>query len=101
IEQIEYLVNYPVWTRAWLVNFVDNYDWFQTTCERFLRYETSLWHRAFLRIDKKKYAVNHRHYTFNFTTKVGVSRGVHDVNTVFSIGTCICPFNCSVFCKNG
>jgi hypothetical protein len=35
-EQVEYLVNNPVRTRARTVNFVDNYDWLQTVGKCFL-----------------------------------------------------------------
>ena len=94
-EQVEDLVNNPVRTRARTVNFVDNNDWLQTMGESFFGHEARLWHWAIHCVNDQQNGVYHGHYTFNFTTEVGVPWGINDVDTV------VIPFNRGVFREDG
>ncbi len=82
VEQVEYLVQDPVRTRAWTVNLVDDHDRTQAGFESLLGHETGLRHRAVLGIDQQQHGVDHRHHALYFTTEVGVARGVHDIDVV-------------------
>jgi len=62
------------------VYLVDEYDRAQAEFERLGEYEFGLWQWAFCGIAKEHYAVYHGKYALYFTAKVGVARGVHDVD---------------------
>ncbi|MNZ27469.1 hypothetical protein D3C78_446880 [compost metagenome] len=95
VEQVEDLVQNPVRTRARTVNLVDDHDWTQAGFESLLGHETGLRHRAVLSVDQQQYGVDHRHYTLNLATEVGVAGGVDDVDVV------AVPVDGGVFRQNG
>ena len=94
-EQVEYLIDNPVRARARTVNFVDNNNRLQTVGKSFLGDEARLRHRTIKGINHQQHRIYHGHDTFNFTTEVGVPRGINDVDTV------IIPFDSSVFSEDG
>ena len=95
VKQIENFIQNPIRTRARTVYFVNNHNRTQTTLERFLGYETGLWHRAVLRVHQQTHRVHHRHDAFHFTAEVGVSGSIHDVDAV------VVPADGGVFRQNG
>ncbi len=94
-EQVEDLINNPVRTRARAVNFVDNHDWFQAMGECFFGYEARLRHWAVKCVNHQQHGIHHGHHALNFTTEVGVPRGINDVDTV------VIPFDRGVFSEDG
>jgi hypothetical protein len=58
-------------------------------------HEARLWHWAIHCVNDQQNGVYHGHYTFNFTTEVGVPWGINDVDTV------VIPFNRGVFREDG
>ncbi|MNS15201.1 hypothetical protein D3C72_468330 [compost metagenome] len=80
VEQFKCCVDGPFSACARTINFVQDNDRFQAEGQCLARHETRLWHRAFLCIHQQQYAVNHRQYTFHFTTEVGVAWGINDVD---------------------
>jgi hypothetical protein len=58
-------------------------------------HEARLRHWAIHCVNDQQNGVYHGHYTFNFTTEVGVPRGINDVDTV------VIPFNRGVFREDG
>ena len=95
VEQIEDLIHYPVRTSTRTVDLVDDHDGLQTLGERLLGHETGLRHRAVNGVDQQQHGVNHGEYALNFTTEVGVTRGIHDVDAV------VVPADRSVLGENG
>ena len=95
VEQVEDLVQNPVRTRARTVNLVDHDDWLQAGFESLLGHEAGLRHRAVLGVDQQQHGVDHRHYTLNLATEVGVAGGVDDVDVV------AVPVDGGVFRQNG
>ncbi len=81
-EQVEYLINNPVRARARTVNFVDNNNRLQTVGKSFLGDEARLRHRTIKGINHQQHRIYHGHDTFNFTTEVGVPRGINDDYTL-------------------
>ena len=63
-----------------LVDLVDDHDRLQTEFDSLLQHETSLRHWTFEGIDQKQHAVGHVQDTLHLTAKVGVARGVDDVD---------------------
>ena len=75
------------------VDLVNHDDWFQATRKGLHSHEARLWHWAILGINDQQYTINHRHHTLNFTTEIGVTWGVNDVNPVFLASFFIGPTN--------
>ncbi len=48
--------------------------------KRLLEHKPRLRHRTFGGIDEQKHAIRHRQHAFHFTAKVGVARGVNQVD---------------------
>jgi hypothetical protein len=63
--------------------------------KRLFGYEARLRHWAIHCVNDQQNGVYHGHYTFNFTTEVGVPRGINDVDTV------VIPFDSGVFSEDG
>ena len=61
----------------------------------FFGHEARLRHRTIHCIHHQQHGVAHGHYTFNFTTEVGVPRGINDVDAV------VIPFDSGVFSEDG
>ena len=62
------------------VNLVDDENNRQALFQRLAQNEASLGERAFGGVDEEHHAVDHRKTALNFATKVGVTRGVDDVD---------------------
>ena len=62
------------------VNLIDNYTGLQSQFNRLLQDKAGLRHRSFKGIYQKKNPIRHIEYTFYFPTKVGVTRGIDDVD---------------------
>ena len=62
------------------VHLVDHHDGFQSDLQGFLQHEARLWHRAFKSVNQQQASVGHVQHAFYLTAKVGVSRGVDDVD---------------------
>ena len=95
VKQLKCCVDHVVRARSWLVNFVDHHNGLETQGQSFLGDETSLGQGAFLRIDQQHHAVDHGQCALNFTAKVGVARGVHNVDVrVFPADSAVFGQNC-------
>src|SRR5690606_26051061 len=94
VEQIEYLVNDPIWASAGAVDFVNNDNGLQSTLKRLTGHKAGLRHGAIHCVHQQAYAIYHRQYALNFTAEVGVSGGVYYVDPV------IVPFNGCIFSEN-
>jgi hypothetical protein len=93
-EQVEYLIDNPVRTRARTVNFVDNNDWLQAMGKAF--WSRSAFAASGHPLHQPPAARSQPWtYTLNFTTEVGVPWGINDVDTV------VIPFDCGVFREDG
>ena len=82
VEQVENLVDHPVRTCAGTVDLVDHHDRLEAHGERLLGNEARLRHRSVHRVHQDQHRVDHRQHAFDLATKVGVSRGVDDVDPV-------------------
>ena len=65
---------------ARLINLVDNDDGFQPYLQCLLQDEARLGHRAFEGIDEQEATIGHVQHALHLTAKVGVARGVDDVD---------------------
>ncbi len=95
VEQIKNLVDYPVRTCAFAVNFIDDHNWIKTTGKGFLRDKARLRHRAIDGINQQENAIHHRQHTFNFTAEVGMPGGINDIDVI------VFPVDGGVFGENG
>ena len=80
VEQIKGGIDHIVRARARAVNFIDHHNRLQTQGQCFFGDKASLWHGAFHRVNEQHHAVDHGQSALNLAPKVGVSRGVHDVD---------------------
>ena len=71
-----------IWAAVWLIHLIDNHDRLQTNFNRFLKHEASLRHWTFKSINEQQTAVGHVEHTLHFTTEIGVSRGIYNVDFV-------------------
>ena len=79
-HQIEYFFVYFVRCTIVFVNFVDHQQGFDPHRQRFSKNETRLRHWTLESIHQQTNSVCHVQYTFNLTSKVGVTRSVDDVD---------------------
>ena len=77
------------------VDLVDTYDNRELQCKCFFQNEFGLWHGTFKSVNKKNHSIDHLKDTFYFSTEIGMSRSVNDIDL------CIFINNCSIFGKNG
>ena len=56
-----------------------------TRLECFFKNEARLWHRAINGIDQEENSIHDEHHALNFTTEVGVARGINNID----LDTCI------------
>ena len=75
-SQVDHLVRASVLT----VNLVNHHDGAQSQLERLTQHETGLGHRAFSGINEEQAAVYHTEYALHFSTEIGVSGGIYDVD---------------------
>src|SRR5690606_36963644 len=94
-EEVEYLIDDPIRTRAVAVDLVDDNDGIEAICKGFLGDEARLRHRAVDRIDQQQYRIHHRQHALDFTAEIGVTGGVDDVDAV------IIPVDGGVFREDG
>ena len=94
-EEIEDLVENFFGALIRTVDLIDDDDWLQTKLQGFTQNEFGLWHWAFGRVNQQNNTINHRQDTFDFTTEIGVARGINDVDTGLA------PLNCCRLCHNG
>ena len=80
---------------VFFIYLINDNDWFQIKLQCFLQNESCLWHRTFKCINKQTNTIGHFQNTFNFATKVGVTRCVNNINLYAFI------FYRCVFRKNG
>ncbi len=79
-EKIKGLIQSPLGTRTRLINFIYHHDGFVAGLNRFPQYELGLRHRTFFRVHDQQYAVYHAHNSLYLAAKIGVTRGVYDIN---------------------
>ncbi|MNN17045.1 hypothetical protein D3C81_1302140 [compost metagenome] len=84
-KQVQYLVDDFGRACSRTVDFVHDNDRCQVMLQRFAKHEFGLRHAAFVGINNKQYTVDHFHNPFHFSAKVGVSRGIHDVDQVILV----------------
>ncbi|MNS88971.1 hypothetical protein D3C72_1229650 [compost metagenome] len=80
VEQVERGVDDEVGAGAGAVNLVDDHDRLQAQGQCLARHENGLRHRTFNGVNQQQHAVNHGQHALDFTTEVGVTRGVDDVD---------------------
>ena len=94
-EKVETLIKRTVWFRVRFIDLVEHHDGAQAKRERFGRHEFGLRHRAFGRVHQEDHTINHGEDAFHLAAKVGVTRRIHDVDTVTF------PFHGGRFGENG
>jgi len=82
VEQVERLIEHPIRSSRFAIDLVDDNDRVETVGKRLACYIPRLRHRAFDRIDKKKHGVDHRQNALDFTTEVGMARGIDDIDPI-------------------
>ena len=80
VKQLKCGIDDSVGTRARFVHLIHHHDGLQTQSQGFFGDKAGLWHGAFLCVNQKHHAVDHRQSAFNLATKVRVARGVDDVD---------------------
>src|SRR5713101_5960748 len=81
-EEIEDQVQRFARFRVLSVDLVNDDDGFETILQRLAQNETSLRLRSIVRVDHEQNAIDHLHNSFDLTAKVGVTRGVDNVDAV-------------------
>ena len=71
---------YFFWRTVVLVHFIDHHTRLQTKVNRLLKHKTGLWHRPFKGIYQQQNPVGHVQNTLYLTTKIGVTRGIYNVD---------------------
>ena len=95
VEQVESLIQHPMRPRPGPVDLVDNDDGMQAHGEGLLGHEPGLRHGAVDRIHQQQHRIHHRQHPFDLAAKVGMARGVHDIDVV------IVPIDRRVLGQNG
>ena len=94
-EKFKDFINDFIRTCFRTVDLIDTYDNREFQCKCFFQNEFGLWHGTFKSVNQKDHSVDHLKDTFYFSTEIGMSRSVNDIDL------CIFINNCSVFGKNG
>ena len=79
-HQVEHHFVHFFRTAVRFVHFVDHYNRFQSDLKGFLQHEAGLRHRAFEGVYQQNTSVGHVQDTFHFSTEVGVSRSIDNVD---------------------
>src|SRR5690606_31821130 len=95
IKQVKNLVYNPMRSRTGPVYLVYNHYRVQAFFKGFTGYKARLRHGAVNRINQQKYTVDHRQYTLNLATKIGVSGRIDYIYTV------VIPANGGIFREDG
>ena len=85
-EQIEHLVYGGLGIHPGTVDLVDKHDRSQTLLKGFLQHKAGLGHRPLVRINDQQATVDHAQHPLHFTTEIGVSRRVNDVDPGVVVG---------------
>jgi len=79
-EQVENLVHDFFRPLVLPVDFVDDHDRFQFLFERLAQHIFGLRHRPFESVHQQQYTVHHVEHALHLAAKVGMARGVNDVD---------------------
>ena len=82
-------------TGAGAVNLVHHHDRTQAECEGLAGHKSCLRHGTIDGVDDQQHRVHHRQCAFDLATKVGVPRGVNDIDPG------AIDFDRTIFCKDG
>ena len=85
-EQIEHLVDGGLGIHPGPVDLVDEHDRTQALLEGLLQHKTGLGHRPLVGIHDQQATVNHAQHPLHFSTEIGVTRGVNDVDPGVVVG---------------
>ena len=94
-QKFEYFVHDFLGTGVGAVDFIDHYHDGMIEFECLLQNETGLRHGAFKRVYKQNYAVYHFKDTLDFSSEIGVTGSIDDVDFIIAV------FYRRVFGKNG
>ena len=62
------------------IHLIDDHDGLQAQLDGLLQHETGLRHGAFEGVDQQQHAVGHVEHALHLAAKVGVARGVDDID---------------------
>ena len=93
-EQLEGFVERCCGSAIGAIDFIDHDDRANASLQRFFKYKSSLWHRAFCRIDQKQCTIRHTDDPLNLATEVGVTWRIDQVDFHAAI------LDCNVFGEN-
>ena len=82
VKQVENLIDNPVGSGAVAINFVYHHYGVKPALKSFSGYEPGLRHRPIDSVYKQEYRIYHRQHALHLATKIGVPRGVDDIDTV-------------------
>ncbi len=82
-QQIEDFVNDLGDAFVGAINLVDDHHRLQAQLQSLAQHELGLGHHALGGVDQQAAAVGHAQHALDFATKVGVARGVEDVDAIF------------------
>jgi len=85
VEEVEYCVDHSMGLRTIAVHLVDHEDGVQASRKGFLRHIPGLRHGPFNCVDEQQNRVDHRQNAFDLTAKIGVTRGIHDIDAIAAI----------------
>ena len=80
-EKVQNLVDSDFRINPSPVNFIDKYDRSKALFKRLLQNEARLGHGAFVGIHNQKATIDHAKHPLDFSTEVGVARGVNNINS--------------------
>ena len=81
-EQIEHLIEHPVWPRGGPIDFVHDDHHLLVQGEGVAQHEARLGHRPLDRVDQEEHPVAHVEDALHLAAEVGVARGVDEVELV-------------------
>ena len=100
-EKVKGLVKHAFGFSIFAVDLIDNNHGFMAHLQSFLEHETSLGHGAFGSIHKQQHTVHHVHYAFHLPAKIGVARGIYDIDFHRLAGNGVRNGNGGVLGQNG
>ena len=84
-HQVEYHFVNLLGTAIGLVHLINHHKGFQTYLQCLLQHKTCLWHGTLKGVHQKDTSVCHVQYALHLATKIGVTRGVDDINFCVAI----------------
>ena len=88
-KELEHFVEHFVRPGVLPIDFVDHDDRLEVQFQRFLQDELRARQRSFSSIDQEQHAVDHFQRPFNLPCKIGVPRGIHNVDLYLFAGFCL------------